>query len=122
MKVQRNILNSEQIKQINDATLIIRHFVDLSARLLPFLAELQSKENLSEKEQEDKNKIITVFNTYNFDTTTSDILMNSPILELVKNTYRKILTCNSKLVELEMELFNTEYHRLKSNWKYAVSN
>jgi hypothetical protein len=123
VKINKNeILTSDKIREINDALMIMRHFVDLSARLLPFLAELQSKENPSEKDQADKNKIVQVFNTYNFDTATSDILIRSPILLLIKNSYRDLLTCESSDVDEVLADFRNEYKRLKKNWRYARMN
>lgn len=123
MKVNKNeILSSEKIREINDALMIMRHFVDLSAKLLPFLAEIQAKNNLTEKEQADKNKIIQVFNTYNFEATTSDLLMHSPILELIKNAYRELLICDNSQTEIVLQAFSEEYDRIKRNWQYARMN
>lgn len=123
MKVNKNeILSSEKIREINDALMIMRHFVDLSAKLLPFLAEIQAKNNLTEKEQADKNKIIQVFNTYNFEAATSDLLMRSPILELIKNAYRELLICDNSQTEIVLQPFSEEYDRIKRNWQYARMN
>lgn len=123
MNINKNeILSSEKIREINDALMIMRHFVDLSAKLLPFLAEIQAKNNLSEKEQADKNKIIQVFNTYNFEATTSDLLMHSPILELIKNAYRELLICDKSQTEIVLQPFSEEYDRIKRNWQYARMN
>jgi hypothetical protein len=123
VKVNKNeILSSEKIREINDALMIMRHFVDLSAKLLPFLAELQTKKALSEKDQADKNKIVQVFNNYNFETSTSLILMNSPVLALIKNAYRDLLTCDDSQVEDVLDKFQDEYTRLKHNWQLARMN
>jgi hypothetical protein len=123
VKVNKNeILSSEKIREINDALMIMRHFVDLSAKLLPFLAELQGKKNLSDEDQADKNKIVQVFNTYNFETATSDILMRSPILELIKNAYRDLLTCDNSQTDEVLQHFSEEYNRIKRNWQYARMN
>jgi hypothetical protein len=123
MKINRNeILSSEKIREINDALMIMRHFVDLSARLLPFLAELQTKSRLTSKDQADKNKIVEVFNTYNFETSTSDILMSSPILLLIKNAYRDLLICDKSQINQVLNNFSEEYNRLKRNWQHARMN
>ena len=123
MKINRNeILSSEKIREINDALMIMRHFVDLSARLLPFLAELQTKSRLTSKDQADKNKIVEVFNTYNFETSTSDILMSSPILLLIKNAYRDLLICDKSQINQVLNNFSDEYNRLKRNWQHARMN
>jgi hypothetical protein len=36
----RRIMKSESIAQVNDATVVLRHFIELSAKLLPFFNEL----------------------------------------------------------------------------------
>lgn len=122
VRMAKQILESEKIKEINEANFIVRHFIDLSSKLLPFLAELQLKPTLSEKEQEDKNKIIQVFNSYGFDTCTSLILMQSPILDQIKEAYRKILIGNKEEIQLYLSSFQKEHIRLKNNWKNSVLN
>lgn len=122
MRVSRNILNSDKIREINDAVLIIKHFVELSSKLLPFLVELHEQNNLTEQEELDKQKILSVFNSYSFDTSTSDILLDSPILDLIKKTYELILKNEMSAVKLELEKMRIEYNRLKNNWKTAVLN
>lgn len=122
VRMEKQILESEKIKEKNEANFIVRHFIDLSSKLLPFLAELQLKTGLSEKEQEDKNKIIQVFNSYGFDTCTSLILMQSPILDQIKEAYRKILIGNKEEIQLYLSNFQKEHLRLKKNWKNSVLN
>ena len=122
MRVKKNIIKSNKIREINDAVIIVKHFIDVSSKLLPFLAVLQSKDSLSEKEQEDKNKIIQVFNSYNFDTSSSEILLESPALELIKKTYREIITGNKIDALGHIKEFENEYARLKTNWRKATLN
>ena len=122
MRVRRTILNSDKIREINDAVLIVKHFVELSSKLLPFLVELYNQEDLSEKEEQDKQKILEVFNSYSFDPSTSRILLNSPILDLIKNTCELIQKNESSTLKLELEKLRIEHNRLKNNWKTAVLN
>jgi hypothetical protein len=122
MRVRRTILSSEKIREINDAVLIVKHFIELSSKLLPILNELNEKHPLSIHEEQDKQKIIDVFDSYKFDTVTSAILMDSPILDLIKETYESIITKESHLIKLESEKFIIEYSRLKNNWKKAQLN
>lgn len=122
MHVKRDIIKSNKIREINDAVIIVKHFIDVSSKLLPFLAELQAKEVRSLKEQEDKNKIIQVFNSYNFDTSSSEILLESPALELIKKTYREIITGNKLEAKDHIIAFQNEYARLKTNWRKATLN
>jgi hypothetical protein len=120
--VKGDIIKSNKIREINDAVIIVKHFIDVSSKLLPILAELQAKEDLSVKEQEDKNKIIQVFNGYNFDTSSSEILLESPALELIKKTYREIITGNKLEAKDHIIAFQNEYTRLKMNWRKATLN
>jgi len=122
MRVKKVIIKSHKIREINDAVIIVKHFIDVSSKLLPFLVKLQTKEILSEKEQEDKNKIIQVFNSYNFDTSSSEILLESPALELIQKTYREIITGNETEAKDHIKAFQNEYARLKSNWRKATLN
>lgn len=122
MRVRRNILNSDKIREINDAVIIIKHFVDLRIKLLPLLVELHEQDYLSEKDEQNKQKIFEVFNSYSFDTSSSVVLLNSKILDLIKNTYELILEKDFKAVKLELAKMRIEYDRLKNNWKTAVLN
>jgi hypothetical protein len=115
-------LNSEKIREINDAVLIIKHFVELSSKLLPFLVDLYEQEDLNDKEEQNKQRILDVFNSYNFDSSSSDILLDSPILDLIKRTSELIQERDSHAVKLELERMLIEYNRLKNNWKTAVLN
>lgn len=122
MRVRRHILNSDKIREINDAVLIIKHFVELSSKLLPFLVELYDQDELNEKEEQNKQKILEVFNSYSFDTSSSDILLDSPILDLIQQTYELIKKKDTNAVKLELEKMRIEYNRLKNNWKTAILN
>ena len=86
----RRIMKSESIAQVNDATVVLRHFIELSAKLLPFFNELSKKEMLMPQEEMNRSKIIEVFSSYKFDTSTSNILMNSTILETITELYKHI--------------------------------
>jgi len=90
------MLNFQEINRLNEANLVLRHFVDLSAKLLPFLDELIRKNELSDIEELSKSKIMSVFESYQFDTKTSEMLINSNILELIKKTYTKIAQTNQR--------------------------
>ena len=119
-------MKTKDISRINEANLILRHFVNLSARLLPFLDELQRKKNPSLTELRDRNKIIDVYENYSFDTCTSEKLLNSNILDLIKETfealthstyYHKANTKNKILCD-----FLKEHKRLSDDWYYINSN
>jgi hypothetical protein len=122
MRVKRDIIKSNKIREINDAVIIVKHFIDVSSKLLPILAELQAKEDLSVKEQEDKNKIIQVFNGYNFDTSSSEILLETSALELINKTYLEIIKGHKSEAKSNIIAFQNEYTRLKMNWRKATLN
>lgn len=119
---KRNIITTDKIQEINDALFIIRHFVDISAKLLPILAELEIKENLSPQEQIDRQKIKTVFDSYSFDSVSSEILMDSPILELIKDAYHELISRDKNDLHNAFRSFRKEHERLKKKWSLAALN
>lgn len=113
----------QNIQHMNEAVFILRHFIDLSARLLPLLYKLDQKLSPSENEIEDKEKIINVFNTYNFSTNTSKFLLESNILDLIKNCYKQITEDFSKEDKQDaLTSFLNEYNRLKTHWRQIELN
>ena len=119
-------MNSNEISKLNEANFIVRHFVDLSARLLPFLDELQRKKDPTLEELNSKNKIIEVFENYQFDTYASVTLMDSNILELIKQSFENISQMSYFLKPGQanrcLQHFLNEHERLKQNWYYVESN
>ncbi len=119
------MLRTNDIYQLNEANLILRHFVDLSAKLLPFLNELENKKSLSASEQLDKQKIIDVFVSYQFDTKTSETLIGSNILELIQKTFENIIFSKKLNKRTEQKLlrnFLLEHKRLSDNWEQIDAN
>lgn len=114
-------MNAEEITQLNEANLVLRHFIKLSARLLPFLDELQRKKNPSLQELKNKNKIIDVFENYNFDTRTSEMLMGSNVLELIRKAFTHISETSYFLKPGQdnpmLKQFLIEYQRLNYKWE-----
>lgn len=119
---KRNIITTDKIQEINDALFIIRHFIDISAKLLPILAELEIKENLSPQEQIDRQKIITVFDSYSFDSVSSEILMDSPIIELIKDVYNELISRDKNDLHIAFRSFRKEHERLKKMWSHTALN
>lgn len=115
----RRIMKSESIAQVNDATVVLRHFIELSAKLLPFFNELSKKEVLLPQEKINRTKIIEVFSSYKFDTSTSGILMNSTILETITELYKHIekrIPGEESFADFLMEEFLNEHSTLVTNW------
>ncbi len=113
-------MKSKNIEQVNHALVVLRHFIDLSSKLLPFLDELNRKKQLTAIELADRDKIIEVYQCYDFDSTTSKMLMDSNILGLIRNSYEKLtrrLPAHADLLAFELEV-----KRLRKNWRFIDSN
>ena len=119
-------MNSSDINNINTANFILRHFVDLSARLLPLLHELKQKKHLTRSEKRSVDKIVSVYENYNFDTNTSVVLINSNVLELIQKTFERIANSKktNKSIEnvLLLDHFLYERDRLLDVWTAVESN
>lgn len=124
-KTKKRFIQTSAIQQINEATIVLRHFIELSAKLLPFFNELSKKSILLPQEQSDRNKIIEVYQNYGFDTSTSEILMESDILTIIQQTFRAIEkrkpgtdSDSDKLITI----FHAKHNQLVHNWKQTDTN
>lgn len=122
---KKRFIQTSAIQQINEATIVLRHFIELSAKLLPFFNELSRKNTLLPQEQSDRDKIIEVYRNYGFDTSTSEILMESDILEIIQQTFKSIEkraygkeSDSDKL----MTIFQNKHQQLVLNWKQTDIN
>ena len=119
-------MNAQEITHLNEANLVLRHFINLSAKLLPFLDELQRKKNPSLQELKNKNKIIDVFENYNFDTRTSEMLIGSNVLELIHKAFVHISETSYFLKPGQenplLKKFLLEYQRLRYSWENNAWN
>jgi hypothetical protein len=116
-------LKTASIQQVNDALIVLRHFVDLNYKLLPLFHDLHLKKIATKQDKADIEKIEKVFETYHFDIQSSVILMNSPILELIQETYTAITNPQeSYQAAYQLLLFKKEYKRLEKNWHLIRNN
>ena len=117
-------MRTHQINQINEALLIMRHFIDLSARLLPFLAELKRKRKPTQSELYDIERISEVYRNYSFDPKTSETLLDSNILELIQHSFSTLSATQRIKSDSSKELGNfwEEYQRLTEHWNYVNAN
>lgn len=119
-------ISLRDINNVNEALLVLRHFIDLSSRLLPFLDELQRKVDPTNQEKQDKRKIIAVYESYHFDTKTSEILIGSNILELIKESFHTLAKSASKesadKAQKKLVRFILEHKRLSDKWKFIGAN
>ncbi|MFN5982290.1 MAG: hypothetical protein ACK46Y_10020 [Fluviicola sp.] len=123
--VKRRFISGAQIQQINEATIVMRHFIHLSGKLLPYFNELSSKEILQPHELSDRIKIIEVFKEYKFDTFTSEILMDSKILDAIFLSYNEIekrIPGNDSEADNLLDKFENEFSKLKHNWNKTLLN
>jgi hypothetical protein len=113
----------QTIREVNDAIIILRHFIDLSARLLPILYKLDKIASPTEADIRNKNKILTVFQSYNFETQTTEVLVESTVLELIKQCYLEIQNNERSMAKNDSFIaFLEEYNRLKNNWRIIENN
>ncbi len=118
-------MNASDISNINTANFILRHFVDLSARLLPLLNDLTQKRNPTEEEKNSIRKIVSVYSHYRFDPNTSVQLINSNILELIQKTFENIVDAQRKKSierKLYLDHFLYERERLIDVWETVEAN
>jgi len=118
-------MRAKHISDVNEAILVLRHFVELSAKLLPFLDELDRKKAPSLQDLQSRKKIIDVYKNYEFDTNTSRILMNSDVLKLIKETFEHICErkpSGHKRRSRYLLKFLREHERLQQNWGMIQAN
>lgn len=122
---KRRFIQTSAVQQINEATIVLRHFIELSAKLLPFFNELSKKSILLPQELSDRNKIIEVYKNYGFDTSTSEILMESDILEIIQRTFHSIeqrIPGQDSDSDKLMTVFQNKHHQLVQNWQLTDTN
>lgn len=112
----------KEIGNINEALLVLRHFIDLSARLLPLLEELNRKKEPSVEEAVNKLRIIDIYSQYEFDTSTSRILLNSNILDLIQSAFHEVLESKSRSKNRKLRMFLREHYRLTKDWRKIDAN
>lgn len=118
-------MNIQTIRKINTAVDVLKHFVELSAQLLPYLKELKEKKNISETEKKDIQKINAVFQDYEVDEKTSVLLLNSDIIGLIKSAYKALKQQKREddvAVKYYLTRFRKEYNRLSENWQLQELN
>jgi hypothetical protein len=115
-------MKSSEIKNINHALFVLKHFVELSARLLPVLYDFERKANLKSDEERNRNKIINVYQNYAFDVGASRHLINSDVLLLIKESFEAIVYEENTRKRRKLRDFLSEYHCLRNQWEIAESN
>jgi len=116
-------LKTSSIEQVNDALIVLRHFIELNEKLLPILLTLSEKKAKTDKDFAEIRKIRNVFESYRFDIKSSQILMNSFILSYIQGAYQAIID-NSECLHTQVKfmLFEKELIKLKKNWTLVGKN
>ncbi|PWH86202.1 hypothetical protein [Brumimicrobium oceani] len=118
-------MEAKNIKSLNSAVYVMRHFVELSATLLPLYERITRNEPHSIHSEEDKNRIDTVYETYNVNPKTSEFLLGSDIVALIKKTHNELKnrsSQNERLAQENLEAFYEEYAKLKQDWYITLMN
>jgi hypothetical protein len=116
-------LKTASIQQVNEALIVLRHFVELNEKLLPMLKTLLAKPVKSTLDLENIQEIKSVFESYNFDEKASEILMKSSILAYIKQAYQSIIQDPSNLhTDVKLMIFEHECQKLKKNWNFNQQN
>jgi hypothetical protein len=118
-RVKRIIMNARAIESLNLAVNVMRHFIELSAKLLPYYEQITRSENNSPVRQNVEKKIASVYEGYNVDPNSSLFLINSEIIGLIQEGYLSIKERKihgEDQVQYFLEKFREEYDRLQTNW------
>lgn len=117
-------MQTNSIQTINTALFVMRHFVELSSRLLPYFEKI-TREQEDNKFQSEQKKIEAVYESYEINPETSKLLMNSNIIALIQKGYHAIKTRSSskdKKVYRILRDFKKEYKKLQNDWNYTTLN
>ncbi|MES2589974.1 MAG: hypothetical protein V4622_13430 [Bacteroidota bacterium] len=119
-----NHLKVDAIQQINDGIIVMKHFFELNVKLLPIYFDLNIKAFKNVRDYLDIDKIATVFDSYHFDSKASRILLNSNVLDYIQHAYFVIQNNSSSLEDKQnaLNLFLSEYKKLKSKWSLIDAN
>lgn len=115
-------MRSNEIGNINEALHVLRHFIDLSARLLPFLYELECRRKLSAVEAFNRDRIRDIYQSHSIDCKTSEHLINSNVLELIMESYEALVSQDRRRKAKHLNRFLSEYERLKFDWEKINAN
>lgn len=116
-------LKSNTIVQVNEALVVLKHFIELNYKVLPELEALIESKSQHPIDLARISKIKTEIESFKFSRKASEILMNSSILEYTKTAYKSIIEEEDRLTKAKkMMLFKSECLRLKKNWRFIQSN
>ncbi|MDX1652354.1 MAG: hypothetical protein R3277_07680 [Brumimicrobium sp.] len=118
-------MKSNNIKSLNSAVYVMRHFVELSAKLLPHYERITRSEPHSLEKLEEKKKIEAVFQMYELNPKTSEFLLGSNIIDLITKAYENLKnrsSINEKKALQYLNEFKSEYQKLRNDWYITLMN
>jgi hypothetical protein len=118
-------MRTTNIQSINTAVNVMKHFVELSAKLLPYYEKITRNSSGDLKAQDDQEKIAAVYESYNIDPQSSELLLDSNILEIIIEGFKSIKRrkeVGEAKVKALLNEFHQEYEKLQQRWNYALLN
>lgn len=115
----------KSIKSLNEAVYVLRHFVELSAQLLPVYEKITSKNETHPHFIEEKRKIDFIYSKHKVNPDVGRFLLGSDIITLISKAYQGLKNREStkdEVVQLNLEKFIEEYIRLKQEWYLTLMN
>lgn len=122
--LNNKLLKIDSIQQINEGLTVMKHFFELSKKLLPIYFDLKIKSEKVFQDYLNIERINEVYNSYNFNVKASKVLLNSDILDYIKQAYFVIQNDSNSIEEkqLALNLFLKEYDRLIKKWQFINTN
>lgn len=125
MNYQLDDMRTKNIESINTAVNVMKHFVELSSKLLPYYEKITREQRVSQKIQAEKEKIAALYDNNKINPESSEVLMNSKILSIIFEGFQTIKNRSTvgegKVRELLGKFFR-EYEKLQNNWNSALLN
>lgn len=118
-------MQTNSIHTINTALFVMRHFVELSAKLLPYFEKITREDPESTRLAKEQEKIQAVYENYDINPSTSKLLMDSNIIALIQQGYNAIKNrkkAKDPKVYRLMRAFKKEYKKLQEDWNYTLMN
>jgi len=125
MNYKLDDMRTNNIQTINTAVNVMKHFVELSAKLLPYYEKITRNTAGNLKAQDDQEKIAAVYEGYKIDPQSSELLLDSNILEIILEGFRTIKkrkVVGEAKVKALLNEFHEEYQKLQERWNYALLN
>lgn len=115
----------KNIKSLNEAVYVLRHFVELSAQLLPIYDKITSCKQLNFYLMEEKEKIDEIYSKHKVNPDVGKFLLGSNIIYLITQSYNDMKyrkQYGDKKVKGNLDEFVSEYARLKQEWYRTLMN